>query len=132
MRHSTIALIVMSLAGCAAQQPGPTRSDAIADFVVVAELEEQDAVRTSRHFHYTYLTERYVILETRKDKFLVQFRRRCRALNETPVPPDVRDGKIIRARFDTIRGCRIDQIYSVDEGQVQELEIIGQAPGEET
>jgi len=131
VRHSTIALIIMSLVGCAAQ-PGPTRSDAIADFIVVADLEEQDAVQTAGRFHYTYLTERYVILETRKDKFLVQFRRRCSALNETRVPPDVRHGNTIRARFDTIRGCRIDQIYTVDEGQAQELENIGRAPGDDT
>jgi hypothetical protein len=131
MRHWAIALVVTFLCGCAAQ-PGPTRTDAIGDFIKVAELEEQDTVRAPGNFHHTYLTERYVILETRKEKVLVQFRRRCRALNETLVVPDVRDGNILRARFDTIRGCRIDQMFSIDEGQAQELENIGEAPGEDT
>lgn len=132
MTRATTTLIVTMLLGCAAQ-PGPDATDAVADFIAVSELEERDTVRAPGNFHYTYLTDYYVILRTRKAQYLVKFRRRCHALNEFHVPPDIRsDGSTLRSRFDTIRGCRIDQMFAIDEVQAEELEHIGRVPGERT
>ena len=39
------------------------------------------------------------------------------------------DANTLRARFDTIRGCRIHRIFALNEGEVAELENIGEAPG---
>ena len=35
----------------------------------------------------------------------------------------------MRAKFDTIRGCRIAAIYALDEAEAAELKNIGEAPG---
>lgn len=132
MKRGSIVLVVTLLLGCAAE-PQRTATDAVADFIVVSELQEQDTVRRARNFHYTYLTDRYVILRTRKDQYLVKFRRRCHALNEERATPDIRrDGDTLRPRFDTIRGCHIEQMFAIDEVQAEELKFIGKAPGEDT
>ena len=36
-----------------------------------------------------------------------------------------RESNVIRARFDTLRGCHIDSIYEVNEGQAEELKALG-------
>jgi len=132
MTRAIIALAVVLLVGCATQ-PGPSRSEAIDDFVQVSELEERDSIRSHGQYSYTYLSEDYVILNTRRGKFLVQFIRACRELNETRVTPDIRHQRdVLRSRFDTLRGCRIAHLFALDEAQAQELKDIGKAPGEKT
>jgi hypothetical protein len=67
---------------------------------------------------------------------LVAFRQRCRELDEQDeqdeldVTPDIRhDLNTVRARFDTYRGCRIQALYEITEGQVQELLDLGEKSG---
>jgi len=124
-------VIIMAAAilfGCAAQ-PGPTKSDAIADFIVVNELEALDVVRFRDQFHYKQLTEDYLVLTAREDYYLAEFRRRCRELNTNEISPDLRyDRNTLRAGIDTIRGCRIGRLFAIDKGQAQELEHIGKEP----
>lgn len=125
-----MALAAVLLVGCAAQKESDV-SSTIDDFVQVSALEEQDAVRTGGQFAYDYLTERYVILTTRKDKYLVEFHRRCYELKEQDVTPDIRrDRNVLRAREDTIRGCRIHRLYAIDEGHADELQSLGKALGD--
>ena len=50
--------------------------------------------------------------------------------DNTRITPDKRwDSNKIRARFDTIRGCRIGSVYALTEAELAELESIGEAPG---
>ena len=129
-RTSTALLGALLVIACASQT-GPNVSDAVADFIVVSELEEKDTVNTRGQFSYKYLSERYIILKTRRENYLVQFNRRCRELNDPTVTPDIRfDSNVLRPRLDTIRGCRIDKMYAIDEAQADELIYLGQAPGE--
>ena len=119
------------LCACATQN-GQQVTDAIDDLIQVAELEELDKVRTSStdQFYYDELSDDYVILRTRRDQYLVRFTRRCRELNDTKPTPDIRhDPNTLRARFDTIRGCRISNIYAIDKAQAEELKYLGEAPG---
>ena len=59
----------------------------------------------------------------------MQFGRRCPELADTDVVADRRwDAKKIRARFDTLRGCRIERIYALAEADALELEGIGRPP----
>jgi hypothetical protein len=61
---------------------------------------------------------------------LVAFRQRCRELDELDVTPDIRhDLNTVRARFDTYRGCRIQALYEITEGQAQELLNLGDKSG---
>ena len=127
-----IAILVLTvlLSGCAtSSDPGIT--DAVDDYIRVAELMPQDQIRTDRDYSYRVISRRYVIVTTRREAFLVEFVRDCRELDEFQVTPDYRhDANLLRARFDTIRGCRIGKIYAVDKGQADELENLGDAPGD--
>lgn len=112
------------LSGCATQSAS-TANDALSDFVVVSELEPLDVVRVRDQFNTRPLTDHYALLQTRGDHYLVQFRHRCHELYETRFPADIRrDRHNLRPGIDTIRGCRIDQAFSVDESQAEELKLL--------
>ena len=132
MHRTTIALIALFMVGCTTTT-GRTESDAIGDFIQVSELEEREAIRSLDDFDYEFLTERYFIVKAGRDQYLGQFRRPCREFNQSNnVPWDVRyERNTLRSRFDTIRGCRIDKMFALDETQAEELRAIGRAPGEE-
>lgn len=116
--------------GCAARQD-PLVSVAVEDFIAVAELEKLDKIRTRMGYSWDYLSEQFIIVETRDGEYLVRFRRRCRELNLFPVQPDIRyDDSVLRSGIDTIRGCYIGAIYAIEPGQADELRHIGEAPGE--
>jgi hypothetical protein len=121
------------LAGCASVPENDSvivRNDAIDDYIKVAELEEIDAIRKRGELHHTVVTENYIILKDRRNKYLAVFRHKCRQLEETEVTPDIRhDMKVIRARFDSYRGCRIQALFGLSEGQATEILGLGEAPG---
>ena len=127
MKLTMVALIAALLASCAAHT-GPTVDDAIADFVSSSELEEMDIIRTRDQYGISELTERYIVLRTRKDVYLVRFDRRCPELNQLKVTPDIRyDKDALRPRLDTIRGCRIKKIFAIDEAGAEELKMLSNA-----
>jgi hypothetical protein len=131
MKRLMLALMFASLAGCASQ-PGPKVDEAIEDFVAVSGLEEMDHIRTRDQFGTSELTERYAILRTRKDVYLVEFQRCPPKFNNNEVTPDIRfDTNVLRTRFDTIRGCRINKIFAIDEAGAEELKMLAEAPGAE-
>ena len=131
MRALMLALTGALILGCATQDRRPV-TDAVDDYVKVAELEELDVVRTTStdQFNYDELSDEYIILKTRRDYYLAKFVRRCSELRDTRPTPDIRrEPNTLRARFDTIRGCRIENIYAIDKAQAEELKQLGYAPG---
>lgn len=131
MKRSMLLLIVALLAGCAAQ-PDTKVDDAIEDFVAVSGLEELDSIKSREQFGIAELSERYILLRTRNDTYLARFTRRCYELNENQVTPDVRyDRWTLRARLDTIRGCRIEKFFAIDAAQAEELEMLAMARSQE-
>ena len=131
MRYLIILLLV--LGGCAAQEPEPDEGGAVDDFIAINKPDEVSVARTTNTFDYGYVTDRYVIIKTRKKYYLAQLFGRCPELTspDGDVQPDIRyEAKAIRAGVDTIRGCRIKTIYEIDEAQALELREIGEAPGE--
>jgi len=130
MIRFTVVLILTILAGCAAR-PGPDTDQAVADFINVSELEELRTVRTRHQYSYTQVTERYIVLKERKERYLVEFSRRCRELNEDQITPDIRrESNVLRSGADTIRGCHIKRMFAIDIGQAEELLQLGKAPGQ--
>ncbi len=124
MKMFGTALLLMLLGACVASSE-PRVNQAVEDFIVVSQLPSTDKIRTRGQFDFSALTERYVILNADKNQYLVQFGRRCHELNERTVTPDIRyDRNVLRARFDTLRGCTIDRIYPIDEGAAAELEAL--------
>lgn len=134
MRLILFAPVLALLAACVTSQD-PKEVEAVRDFVVVSELEEVDNIRLYDELHYRYLNDYYVAVPSRRGDFLIEFRSQCRALTRRDFTPDMVDNRydpnIIRAKFDTIRGCRIHKIYAVSEEQFEELEELGDAPGDE-
>lgn len=125
-----LAWLIIVLQGCVTRQD-PKVSAAVEDFIVAAELEELELIRTRNDYSWEYLSDRFVIIETRDGEYLLSFARRCRELYEVPVQPDIRyDSNVLRARFDTLRGCRINKLYAIEPGQADELRNLGWAPGE--
>jgi hypothetical protein len=127
-------LVAASILGCASTPPEEEsvikQNDAVDDYIRVAELPETDAIRKRGELHYAAVTEKYIVLSDRKNSYLAVFSRRCREPAGRAVTPDIRrDANILRARFDTYRGCRIRTLYEITEGQAQELLGLGERPG---
>lgn len=126
---ATVILLIL-FAGCATSSESEI-SSAVSDYIKVAELEEQDSIRTMGDWSHRAISQRYATLKTKKENYLVEFSRRCYELRQNEVTPDIRYEKnILRSRFDTIRGCRIGRIYAIDKGQAEELQNLGRAPGD--
>ncbi|MGB5510875.1 MAG: DUF6491 family protein [Woeseiaceae bacterium] len=125
---ATVFLLIL-FAGCATSSESEI-SNAVSDYIKVAELEEQDSIRTMGDYRHRIISQRYVTVEANTENYLVEFTRRCHELTQQMITPDIRYEKnILRSRFDTIRGCRIGRIYAIDKGQAEELRNLGEAPG---
>ena len=131
MKHGLPIILVCLLAACASQDEQVTQDteQAVRDFIDVRQLTETDTVRTASTDRWDKIDQNFIIYETRSRSYLVEFARRCYELDEVPVVADVRHGNEISARFDTIRGCRIARIFSLTEGELAELQAIGESPG---
>lgn len=109
--------------------------EAVRDYVAAHDLEEVEQLRYNRQLNYTFVNDYFVIIPTRREYFLAEFVSECRELrlrHFTPEMYDVRtDSNTLRARFDTIRGCRIGKLYAITEEQADELKNLGDAPGDE-
>ena len=132
MNKISTAFVITLLSACAAQEESITQDteQAVRDFIAVRQLAETDKMRTTNNDHWEEIDQNFIIYSARRDVFLVEFARRCHELDEYPVVPDVRgSGNTVRARFDTIRGCRIARIFPLTEDEVAELTNIGESPG---
>ena len=126
---SAIAAMALVLAACAGNPEAESvvaKNDAIDDYIKVAQLKELDQIRIKRQLHHKVITEDYILIYDDRQPYLAAFQRRCRELNETEVKPDYRyEARILRARFDTYRGCNIRTLYEVTNGQATELLDLG-------
>lgn len=138
MRHglkvfATALCTAAAIAACAGQPSEETlaKEQAVRDFIAVRGLEEADTIRVSDRDGWTEITIRFLIYHSRRNDYLLEFRRLCHELRDnTRIVPDVRDEpNLIRARFDTLRGCRIHRIYPLTEAEAAELKEIGDSPG---
>jgi len=126
-------LALLQITACASapeEESVILKNDAIDDYIKVAELKEVDEIRKWGELHQAVATEKYIILSDRKNAYLAVFRQRCRELDDTEVTPDLRhDLSRISARFETYRGCRIQTLYALGDGQAQEILSLGAEPG---
>jgi len=130
MKGIMLCAMAAALLACA---PQTTERDerGVADYVAVSELEETDRIRTDARDRWELISDRFLLYKTRRQDYLVEFRRICHEIRDHRVIPDVRrDHSFIRARWDTLGGCQIDRIYALTEGQSAELADLGEAPGD--
>ena len=129
MKKQALIFVAMFLGACAAneEEEGP---DAIDDFIEVSELEEVTVIRSYDRFDRVELNDRYVILTTGREQYLLAYYGRCTEIVGQRQRPDVRrDPNAIYAKSDTFLGCRIKSIYPITEAQEGELVEMGHAPG---
>lgn len=130
-----VAIVATLIVGCAAKTQSQhsramTVNTAIEDFIEVEALTQTDVIRSMQELHYKVITDRYVIVHDRRTSYLTKFGRRCVELYQTEVTPDIRrERNTLRAKTDSLRGCRIDSIYKVSDGQADELISLGEMPG---
>jgi hypothetical protein len=131
MKKTLLLVALTVLSGCATTQPEVDKAS-VEDFIAVRELPELDSIRTDSSDGWYELNKHFVIYQARRGDYLFQFGRRCWELDDQRVTPDKRwDAKTIRARFDTLRGCRIDKIFGLTETDSDELKRLGDSPGED-
>ena len=135
VKQLVFGAVIGVLAACASQSDRPSdaqnKDQAIEDFIAVRALEPVDSMRTTDRDGWRELSLKYLVYKTRRNHYLIEFSRACYELvDNTRITPDVRhESGVVRARFDTLRGCRIGKIYALTEAEVAELERIGEPPG---
>ncbi|MDJ0938193.1 MAG: DUF6491 family protein [Woeseiaceae bacterium] len=134
MKKPVLILAATLAVGACSTGYDPQEIEAVRDFVSAAELEPVDQIRV-RQLSYSYVNDRYVIIKTRKADYLVELRRDCFELRRQDFTYEMvdrrQDTNVLRARFDTIRGCPIGAFYEITDAQRKELKDLGDAPGEE-
>ncbi len=134
LARSSTLLSVMLLGACSTLFDAQ-EIEAVRDYVVANELKEVDKIRLYRQLNYTYINDQYITVDARTGDFLIEFKRVCRDLSRTDFTPEMvdrrYDSSVLRAGFDTIRGCPIGKIYEVSKEQREELSDLGDAPGDE-
>jgi len=135
MNKILILPALLAIAACSSTTQRPQEIEAVRDYIVAAELEEITEIRMREQLSYTYVNDRFVTIDTRRGDYLLELNRDCWELRRndfTPEMVDVRDNpNVLRARFDTIRGCRIGKMYEITAEQREELTALGDAPGDE-
>lgn len=127
--NKLLPFILLPLLTACAGHPEVDR-EAVADFVAARHLEEAPYISSDTSDGWESLNDYYLIYHNRRGEYLVQFASRCWDLNTNRVVPDTRwDSTRVEARFDTIRGCRIGNIYKLKEEEVAELRNLGESPG---
>ena len=137
MKQILLLVAVVALAACATQDGAqkPTvegaQNQAVQDFIEVRGLQEVDKIRSTERDGWHDITMTYIVYKTRRDHYLAEFARPCYELRDNrEVTPDIRaNASIIRAKFDTLRGCRIARIFELTPDEADELKNIGEAPG---
>ncbi len=132
MRLICLVSALALLAACSSAPQTADETQTVRDYVEVGELEGVNYIRVYAHDSWSYLTDFFVLYEARSSDYLVEFRRRCRELQDNIVIAADRryDHNRLRVNEDTLRGCRIGKIYPLTEAQAIELRNLGKGPGE--
>ena len=129
MKRLLLLAVVTTLGACASNDPGALeknpkklKNEAIEDFIKVTELEPVHRIRVLGTLQHDVITEDYIFVTERRNTWLIAFASRCYDIEGPAIHADIRyDHRVLRSGVDTIRGCRIDDIYEVSEGMVEEI-----------
>ncbi len=133
MKRTVIMVAALTLSACATGYD-VKEVEAVRDYIAANNLQEVDKIRRDDQASYRYVNDHFVIQPSRDGDYLVEFVSVCRELRQrfNNSMTDLRnDTSWLRARFDTIRGCRIATFYAINEGQRLEILELGDAPGDE-
>ena len=134
MRDACLVGALLLTAACSSTPEAevPVDTQTVRDYVEVGEVGDVQHIRVYKNDSWSRLTDYFVIYKARNDNYLIEFRRRCRELQDnTTIVGDRRyDHNRLRVNEDTLRGCRIGKIYPLTEAQAAELQHLGRGPGQ--
>ncbi len=132
MKTTALLISTLLLSACASSDEKEERREetAVADFIEVNELASVDVIRTMDQLSFRQLSDLHVLVNTRRNEFLLEYFSRCINYSGGRVEPDYRrDPRAMYAKADTFRGCRIKALYALEPGQADELRTIGESVG---
>ncbi len=128
MRAFISALFVVLLAGCAADGPeddrrppgGPSRAsvEELRAYIDYVRPEAVGHVRFKEPLRWTYLNDYFAIMETRNGPHLIEMVSECKDLRAFQYyidMADVRNTRGVLRAHDTIRHCRIKNLYKLPD-----------------
>jgi len=131
MKSRFRVLPFLFLSACATPQPATDRL-AVEDFIAVRGLERVDIIRTSNSLardKMRYVNDYHMRYQSGQRHYLIAFIFRCPNQYGT-VATDVRGASnFLRARSDSIRGCRIARIYRMTKDESAQITKLGEPPG---
>jgi hypothetical protein len=136
MRLLITVIALLALTGCShsgTREQHGKETEAVKDFIVAAELPEVAKIYMVDEIRYFYVNDDFVIIPSKNDYYLVEFRGTCYQLRSRYWTSDMIDIRVTKrllyAKFDTIRGCVVGRIYEISGPQLEELRYLGDAPG---
>ncbi len=135
MRAFNWTLFVVLLMGCASDKPeedrrppgGPGRASAeeLREYLDKVQPEAVHVVRFKEPLRWKAINYYFAIMETRDGPHLVELSWECKDVGSNQIFSDMADRRekrgILRARVDTLRGCRIENFYKLPETGAVEL-----------
>lgn len=129
--RAAVLLVSVILAACATgeeeERPALTsrqaRQQALVDethaYIQSANLEQHTAIRYIGKFSIVSANQRFAVIEARSTRYLIETEIDCPRLPLAGATDDSIDVRMrrnmLRAGYDTIRGCRIKAIYELPE-----------------
>lgn len=124
MRVTLILVAMFTVYACATgveQEPRPVDAS-IEEVQVYIDSVKPEIVAVAGYkdpFGYTYINDKFVLLNGRGGAYLIKFRRLCNDLLSGGMHLDMVDYRErrgqLRAKIDTVRGCLIEEIYKLPD-----------------
>ncbi len=122
-------LFVVLLMGCASDKPeedrrppgGPGRASAeeLREYIDKVQPEPVFVVYYKEPLRWKAINDYFAIMDTRDGPHLIEMSWECKDLRNQSVYVDMADRRakrsILRAKVDTLRGCRIENFYKLPE-----------------
>ncbi len=137
MRAFSWALFVVLLMGCAGPQdrpeddekppggPGRASAEELREYLDKVQPEAVHVVRFREPLRWKAVNDYFAIMETRDGPHLVELSWECKDLGSNQMFGDMADRRetrgILRARIDTLRGCRIENFSKLPEAGAVEV-----------
>ena len=131
------ALLAAGLPACATapdaakEEPDPAVEETYV-YLDTVKPETVLSVRFTEPLRYDVVNVRFVYLDIDSGRYLVEMERDCRYLKSNAIFTDMADRRSMRGRLraniDTIRGCRIENIYELPPLPETPADEAGQIP----
>lgn len=135
-----ILVVALTLGGCAAFSANPTEpeddikrppggpgrasAEELRIYIDEVKPEKVGSLRYEEPLRWTPLNSYFAIMEARTGPHLIEMAWECKELWSTAIYDDMADRRskrgILRAKIDTLRGCRIENFYKLPDVEAQD------------